>query len=189
MKDRFSRRWLRPQSVPRGFLRLYILMLLDRGDETGYSIMQTIDLRTDGAWKPGPGTMYPLLKGLESDGLVRAPPRARGSRAKSYEITSKGRRELEKMREGIAGMGKKERVIGRLFSDLLPASAFVPAMVNRFKEGSELFRKKISEIPQPDRDMYMKDLRLHMESQVEWIDSKLSPRRAEARSKPTPAQN
>ncbi|MDG6938393.1 MAG: PadR family transcriptional regulator, partial [Nitrososphaerota archaeon] len=69
-----SKRWLNPQAVPRGFLRLYIMTLLSRGPETGYSIIQKIDERTEGAWRPGPGTMYPTLKGLVSDGLVRAAP-------------------------------------------------------------------------------------------------------------------
>ncbi|HKT22866.1 MAG TPA: PadR family transcriptional regulator, partial [Nitrososphaerales archaeon] len=61
-----TKRWLHPQAVPRGFLRLYTLAQLSRGPETGYSIMQKIDERTDGAWKPGPGTMYPLLKSMVS---------------------------------------------------------------------------------------------------------------------------
>ena len=43
----FPKRWLHPQAVPRGFLRLYILTMLSKGPEAGYSIMQRIDERTD----------------------------------------------------------------------------------------------------------------------------------------------
>ncbi|HLQ21553.1 MAG TPA: PadR family transcriptional regulator, partial [Nitrososphaerales archaeon] len=58
-----TRRWMDPQAVPRGFLRFYVLSLLSRRPEAGYSIMRTIEETTDGAWRPGPGTVYPLLRG------------------------------------------------------------------------------------------------------------------------------
>jgi DNA-binding PadR family transcriptional regulator len=168
-----QRRWLHPQAVPRGFLRMYILNMLSHSSESGYSIMLRIDERTDGAWRPGPGTMYPLLKGLVADGFARVAQGKGAAGTRSYAITPRGRRELTKMKDSLASLGRKERVIGRLFSDLLPAASFVPAMVNRYKEGIEMFRQKVSEVPQPDRDTYLKDMRLFMESQIEWIDAKL----------------
>jgi DNA-binding PadR family transcriptional regulator len=176
----FPRRWLHPQAVPRGFLRLYILTVLSKGPETGYSIMRRIDERTDGAWRPGPGTMYPLLKGLVADGLARTASGKSASGTRAYTITSKGRRELSQMRESLASMGRKERVLGRLFSDLLPAASFVPAMVSRYREGVELLREKFSEVPQPERDAYMKDMRVFMESQIEWINAQLEKGASEA---------
>ncbi len=179
-----SRRWLHPQTVPRGFLRLYILTLLSKGPETGYSIMGKIDERTDGAWRPGPGTMYPLLKGLVADGLARVAPEKPSSGAKAYVITPRGRKELDDLKEGLGSMGRKDRVISRLFYDLVPAAVFVPIMINRYKEGVTLLRHKFSEIPQPDRDAYLKDIKLFMESQVEWIDSQLG---SETRSAPRQA--
>ncbi|MDG7011192.1 MAG: PadR family transcriptional regulator [Nitrososphaerota archaeon] len=170
MARTLHRRWLHPQAVPRGFLRLYILAQLTRGPETGYSIMQRIDDRTDGAWKPGPGTMYPLLKGLVSDGLAKTTDE-RGR--KSYEISSKGREELARMRAGLSNIGRRERVIGRLFSDILSPSVMVPAMVTRYKDGFELFRKMAAKLPKQESEVYLKDVRLFMEAQTKWIDSEL----------------
>ena len=37
----------------------------------GYQLMQTIAERTDGAWSPSPGAIYPTLNQLEDEGLVR----------------------------------------------------------------------------------------------------------------------
>ncbi|MDG6985305.1 MAG: PadR family transcriptional regulator [Nitrososphaerota archaeon] len=165
------RRWLHPQAVPRGFLRLYILTLLSRGPETGYSIMQRIDETTEGAWKPGAGTMYPLLRGLVTDGLAK--PDKKGSGSKAYAITVKGRKELGEMRDRLAGAGRKERVLGRLFSDILPPSVIVPSMVSRYKDGFELFRKSVAQLPLSERSAHLRDLRLFMESQIQWIDSQL----------------
>lgn len=173
-----SKRWLNPQAVPRGFLRLYTMTLLSRGPETGYSIIQKIDERTEGAWRPGPGTMYPTLKGLVSDGLVRAAPGVGASGAKAYMMTAEGQRALREMRERLASLGRKERVVARLFSDILPPTVYVPLVVNRYKEGAQQLRERMSEIPLPERVAYLKELRLFMETQIGWIDSQLQLQRA-----------
>ena len=38
----------------------------------GYQIMQTLADRTDGAWKPSPGAVYPALSQLEDEGLIES---------------------------------------------------------------------------------------------------------------------
>ncbi len=183
-----ARHWLHPQTVPRGFLRLYILTLLSRGPESGYSIIQTIDERTEGAWKPGAGTMYPLLKGLLKEGLVRAAATKGKGGSRTYAITAKGKRELEEARRVIAGAGKKEPVMGRLFSDLLPGNVFVPVMVRRIRDGADFLKQKLNEIPPQEREPYLRELRFLLTSQVDWIDSQLGgegavTRRPHARSR------
>jgi DNA-binding PadR family transcriptional regulator len=167
---RAPKRWLHPQAVPRGFLRLYILTRLSHGPETGYSIMQRIDETTEGAWRPGPGTMYPMLKGLVADGLVKVSGR---QGHKTYTITDKGRRALALMRDGMATMGRKERVLSRLFSDILSPTEMVQIMVGRYREGNELFRKVVQEVPRPERDAHLRDMKLLMEAQTRWIDLQL----------------
>lgn len=172
------RHWLHPQTVPRGFLRLYILTLLSGGPQSGYSIIQGIDEKTEGAWRPGPGTIYPLLMGLRREGLVKAEGRGRRRWNKNYVLTPKGRDELEDVRKQLTGAGKKEAVMGRLFSDLLPPSVFVPLMLSRYKEGIEFFKQKLSEVPRPERDSYLKELALFAESQLEWVRSQLEGKEA-----------
>jgi DNA-binding PadR family transcriptional regulator len=36
----------------------------------GYQLMQAISERTDGAWRPSPGAVYPTLDQLEDEGLA-----------------------------------------------------------------------------------------------------------------------
>lgn len=38
----------------------------------GYQIIQEIAERSQGVWKPSPGSIYPTLQQLEDEGLVRA---------------------------------------------------------------------------------------------------------------------
>jgi DNA-binding PadR family transcriptional regulator len=180
--------WLHPQTIPRGFLRLYILTLLSRGSETGYSVIQKIDERTDGAWRPGAGTMYPLLKGLLKEGLVSAAnPSGRGG-SKVYSLTTAGRAELERIRKQFASAGRKEPVMVRLFSDLLPGSVYVPMVVRRYRDAAEVLRQKVGEVPQPERTALLREFRLHLQSQIDWIDSEISmvqvSRRQSRKSKP-----
>ena len=56
---------------PRGDVRAAILVLLDEEARNGYWIMQEIEERSAGAWRPSPGSVYPVLSQLEDEGLVR----------------------------------------------------------------------------------------------------------------------
>jgi DNA-binding PadR family transcriptional regulator len=70
--------------IPRGFSRQYILNLLKQQPMTGKEIIDKATEQSDGKWKPSPGLIYPLLRRLEDDGLVRADAEGK------YSITKKG---------------------------------------------------------------------------------------------------
>ena len=72
-------------------LKLLVLSLLCHRDMHGYMIIKEVQRRTEGLWKPAPGTIYPLLAELELDGLVNKRKEVLGSRVRySYSITLKG---------------------------------------------------------------------------------------------------
>ncbi|NAZ25574.1 MULTISPECIES: PadR family transcriptional regulator [Thermofilum] len=75
-------------------LTLTILSLLRRRPMTGIEIIEEIEAMTLGFWKPSPGAVYPTLKLLEKNGLVRHEEKGW---QKVYYLTDKGRLELEKM--------------------------------------------------------------------------------------------
>jgi DNA-binding PadR family transcriptional regulator len=72
----------------RGDVRIALLMLLAEEPRNGYQLMQTIEERSDGNWRPSPGSVYPSLAQLEDEGLVRAIER---DGSKLFEITDAGR--------------------------------------------------------------------------------------------------
>jgi DNA-binding PadR family transcriptional regulator len=76
----------------RGDVRLAVLRLLAEEPSNGYQLMQAIEQRSDGRWRPSPGSMYPTLAQLEDEGLIRS-SEAAGSRR--FEITDAGREHLE----------------------------------------------------------------------------------------------
>jgi DNA-binding PadR family transcriptional regulator len=75
-----------------------MLLLLESEPQNGYQLIQEIERRTEGLWKPSPGSVYPALQQLEDEGLV-APNEAAGRRA--YELTDQGREYVEANREDI----------------------------------------------------------------------------------------
>ena len=56
----------------RGDVRAALLLLLAEEARNGYQLMQTIEERSGGRWRPSPGSVYPALAQLEDEGLVRA---------------------------------------------------------------------------------------------------------------------
>jgi DNA-binding PadR family transcriptional regulator len=56
----------------RGDVRAALLVLLGEEPRNGYQLMQEIERRSDGVWRPSPGSVYPALQQLEDEGLVRS---------------------------------------------------------------------------------------------------------------------
>jgi DNA-binding PadR family transcriptional regulator len=183
VQDSEARRWIHPQAVPRGILRLYILSMLSKHQETGYSIMQTIEDKTEGAWRPGPGTVYPLLRRLVKEGLLEKASSAEAGVTVKYSATKKGRQELEEMQRTLASAGKRERVMIRLFADLLPAEAWASAFVNRGREIFDVFQERIDQIPHPQREEMLREARMMLEANISWIDSQLRSKRKQVTGK------
>jgi DNA-binding PadR family transcriptional regulator len=82
----------------RGDVRGAALLLLEDQPRNGYQLMQEIEERSGGMWRPSPGSIYPALSQLEDEGLVRSDESA-GRRA--FELTDEGRAYLEEHREAI----------------------------------------------------------------------------------------
>jgi DNA-binding PadR family transcriptional regulator len=76
----------------RGDVRLALLRLLAEEPRNGYQLMQAIEERSEGFWRPSPGSVYPTLAQLEDEGLIRS---ADAGGARMFEITDAGREHLE----------------------------------------------------------------------------------------------
>ena len=84
-------RWLKhTASVPKGFLRYYVLGLLRKKPMSGSEIMEEIEKETGARWKPSPGSVYPLLAWLQDNGYTKELPKEEGG-IKRYMLTEKGK--------------------------------------------------------------------------------------------------
>ncbi|MFC4905950.1 PadR family transcriptional regulator [Actinomadura gamaensis] len=82
-----------------GRLRLYLLKLLEESPRHGYEVIRLLQDRFLGVYSPSPGTIYPRLARLESEGLVSHEV-VKGK--KVYSLTDKGRAELERRMDELA---------------------------------------------------------------------------------------
>ena len=71
----------------RGDVRAAVLALLAERPMHGYQIIQEIEERSGGAWKPSPGSVYPTLQLLVGEGLIRA---EESNGRKTYSLTDEG---------------------------------------------------------------------------------------------------
>jgi len=86
---RMGGRGMRGPRARRGDVRAAALALLAEEPMNGYQIIQAIGERSDGVWRPSPGSVYPALQQLEDEGLIRAEAGDGGRRA--YQLTDEGR--------------------------------------------------------------------------------------------------
>ncbi len=78
----------------RGDVRLALLMLLSLDSPmNGYQLMQGLEERSDGRWRPSPGSVYPALAQLEDEGLIHSVD-TEGESGRAFELTDKGREQL-----------------------------------------------------------------------------------------------
>jgi DNA-binding PadR family transcriptional regulator len=73
----------------RGDIRAAVLALLAEQPMHGYQIIQELTDRTQGAWRPSPGSVYPTLQQLADEELARETTSETGKRV--YELTDAGR--------------------------------------------------------------------------------------------------
>ena len=84
-----------------GALELLVLRLLRSGSLNGWDIMQRLQLVSGEVLSVTPGALYPALHRLEERGLISAVwgPSENNRRAKFYELTVAGRKQLEAERK------------------------------------------------------------------------------------------
>ena len=82
----------------RGDVRAAILLLLDEQPRNGYGLMQEVEERSSGAWRPSSGSIYPALAQLEDEGLI-AP--AEAEQGKAFALTDAGRAYVAEHRDRL----------------------------------------------------------------------------------------
>ncbi|RFS82926.1 PadR family transcriptional regulator [Actinomadura spongiicola] len=91
--------WGKGAKARKGNVRAAILVLLAEEPRNGYQIIQEIDERSGGAWRPSPGAVYPALQQLADEGLI-AGEESGGRR--SFHLTDTGRAHVEENAERLA---------------------------------------------------------------------------------------
>jgi DNA-binding PadR family transcriptional regulator len=100
----------------RGDVRAALLIALSEEPRNGYQLMQVIEERSGGRWRPSPGSVYPALAQLEDEGLIRSVER---DGSKVFEITDAGREHLEQRHSHTPPWEFEDQPGEEAFADLM----------------------------------------------------------------------
>ena len=102
--------------MPPRLVGLYALACMEReGEVYGYSLADRIAERTEGAWRPGPGAIYPALNMLTKRKLAQS--RVKGRR-RVYSITPRGRTFLARVRAHTTSWTSRAPDVSALWAEV-----------------------------------------------------------------------
>jgi DNA-binding PadR family transcriptional regulator len=138
----------------RGDIRTAALLLFAEEPRNGYEVMQLVEERSDGVWRPSPGSVYPALAQLEDEGLIRSQEL---DGRKVFAITDEGRALLAQRggdrpapwEEMSSGVGSEHAQFGKLIREV----AFAYAQLARTGSPSQLAAAR-EVLAQSRRELY-----------------------------------
>ena len=121
------------EGVPRGLLRFIVLKFLVERPMSGIEIVGKIERETGGKWKPSPGSIYPLLSGLQIKGFTQESSTIESGR-KQYSLTDSGKEFFQ-----------EQLIIGQKFMEKM--ECLIPLFIEGYhfdKNGEKLLSAKES---------------------------------------------
>ncbi len=89
IEDETTQNWLK--EAQKGYIRMGVLILINKKPSHGYELMKEINNRTKGFWQPTPGGIYPILRDLEKSSYIKGDWQTqKNRRLKVYKITTSG---------------------------------------------------------------------------------------------------
>ncbi|MDG6898690.1 MAG: PadR family transcriptional regulator, partial [Nitrososphaerota archaeon] len=161
--------------APRGLLNFYALLSIGRKPMSGYDLMREIEDKTQGAWHPGPGAVYPVLQKLAREGYVVSRKKSgEGPAEILYEITPAGLSNIANAKKAMGSSGVRMRMMSSLFLDLMEPEDLVRFALNSFELQKELVRTIVesdkSELSEDDKLYVIRQYRLSLERELARAD-------------------
>jgi DNA-binding PadR family transcriptional regulator len=132
-RDHHRRGHRRGERARRGDVRAAVLLALEESPMHGYQLIQEIDERSGGVWRPSPGAIYPALALLEDEGLVTI---AVDNGRKMASLTDAGRGYIDENRDSLGdpftveGPNPAAAEIADLVRDLMIAAKVLARSAN-----------------------------------------------------------
>jgi DNA-binding PadR family transcriptional regulator len=189
-EDKTAQNWLK--EAQKGYIRIGILILLDKKPSHGYEIMKEINNRTKGFWRPTSGGVYPILRDLEKLRYIKGQWQTqKNRRLKVYEITKAGelilRRAIVKQAEISNNIGNLFREFAKDVLNIETSNTSVPNMHSFFtpfleeKQGSE---KNLKHLAHERKHIY-ETIKM-MQDQLKQIDTRIKEIKKQTREDSSP---
>jgi DNA-binding PadR family transcriptional regulator len=137
----------------RGDVRAAVLALLTEAPMHGYQVIQELGQRSEGAWTPSPGSIYPALQLLQDEGLVTA---AETDGKRVFTLTAAGREEAASRGDGPLPWEAAARGERSGFSQLRELVAGVHAAIRQVATAGneEQIAKAVALLGSTRRELY-----------------------------------
>jgi DNA-binding PadR family transcriptional regulator len=161
----------RPQSAPRGLLNFYALLSIASRPKRGYDLIKEIETKTEGAWRPGPGAVYPVLQKLVKQGYLSAKKRSKeGPIQVLYQITPAGLAHISDAKKTMRTSTERMSLMSSLFVDLMEPDDLVRFVLNSFDLQTQLLRMIVesdrSRLSDQDKLFVLRQYRLNLEREL-----------------------
>jgi DNA-binding PadR family transcriptional regulator len=170
------------KGAPRGLLLHYVLHSISIKPKHGYEILQDIDGRTDGVWRPGVGSVYPILKKLLTSGYIQTDEKGSIENRRVYSITPKGLEEMKERGDMMTSSWQRWMAMRRLYFDMLdPAgisNMFVEGSRKHFEMAKDLLEARRNSMSRNDMDFMLREYSLNLERQLDWTQGQLKDLKA-----------
>ncbi len=127
----------------RGIIYFIILTMAKDGPIYGNQISNLIWERTEGAWRPGAGSIYPALERLKRRGLIER--YEEGGKA-MYRLTEKGSALVAKIREKHFERSPVYKFMGKLWMDTMGAEGRMRFILTNAQHTSDSIEENLRSI-------------------------------------------
>jgi len=177
--------WLK--EAQKGYIRMGVLILLNKKPSHGYEIMKEIDSRTRGFLQPTPGGVYPVLRNLETSGYIKGRwETQRNRRLKVYTITDSGelilKRAILKQSEILSNIGNLFREFSRDVLNVESQTNFpnIPSFFTPFLEDDPNSKENLEHL-EHERKRIREGLKMTQEK-LRQVDRRIREIKEQARS-------
>lgn len=160
-----------PDGAPRGLLHFYALLSIARKPMRGYDLIKEIETKTEGAWRPGPGAVYPALRKLVNQGYITTQGKTKGGPPQVlYEITPAGLEKIANRRKMMKSSTERLTLMSQLFIDLMEPDDLVRFVLNSLELHIELVHMLVesgrSGLSDQDKLFTLRQYRLNLEREL-----------------------
>ena len=152
-------------TVPRGFTRFYALYLINGKPMTGKEIIAEAEKRSEGAWSPSPGLIYPLLGRLLKDDLIVENDAGR------FVITEEGRIALEQHSKFQSQLEKQFSLVMKLGLSMFTAGKLLAEeSMDRILGVTQVMKERVGAGSTDLQERFYTRYKAFLESELEKIE-------------------
>jgi len=137
----------------------------------GYDLIREIETKTEGAWRPGPGAVYPVLRKLVNQGCIAVRKKTKGSAPYVlYEITPAGLENITNAKKMMRSSTERWSLMRQLFIDLMEPDDLVRFVLNSLELQIGLVHTLVesdrSGLSDQDKLFILRQYRLNLEREL-----------------------